>query len=119
MTITPEMCKTPSPVPDDYDWRTEAWLDETATRDISHYLAFHLITSLALESVNNGNEEDAQVFALLQPEITERYWKSKLADKIVNYRLVSAAAAGIDKIISQWLKERGSIDSTGPRKRGE
>ncbi len=93
----------------------EPWVDDSQVRALSHYIAFHVLTSLAAGDDDNAQEEqDEQVFCLLNPQLMERIWKSGSIGEIVHYRLATAAAMGIDKLISQWIRAYGSIEAVGP-----
>lgn len=105
-----DLCRTPDPMPENYDWRKEPWVDEKKVRALSHYIAHHVLTALAADSMPDNSEEDEQVLLLLSPEATEPIWRSPQADEIIRYRVACAAAMGIDKVISAWIKDKGSID---------
>jgi hypothetical protein len=109
-----EQTRTPTQFNDDYDWRKEPWVDDEKLRNLSQYIAHHILTAMRADGDNKQEQEDDRVWLLLSPVLTEKTWKSPQASEIIRYREVCAAAMGIDKMISQWLHRFGSIDHPGP-----
>lgn len=113
MEITREMLVTPKPIPPDYDWRKEPWVNDTNIRALSYYIAQHVLTAMAADGDDPADEQDERCFALLHPELTERVWKSSMAEDVIHYREACAAAMGIDRLITRWIQATGSVDAEG------
>jgi hypothetical protein len=115
--IPRDVTKTPSPIPPDYDWRKESWVNDDKIRALSYYIAYHVLTAMAGAGDDDRDENDQQVFVALNPAIAEKIWKSPAADEIIDPRLLCALAQGIDELITKWIETLGSIESKGMPKR--
>jgi hypothetical protein len=109
-----DQTRTPRNPPPDYDWRKELWVNDEPVRSLSYYIAFHVIVAMRTAGDDKIDERDNVTLTLLCPEITEMVWKGQGANEVIDNRIACAAAMGIDKLISQWMKRFGSIDAKGP-----
>lgn len=112
-----EMTHTPEPIPPEYDWRKELWVDEGKVRDLSYYIAHHILTAIAVDGDDDQGHEDQQVALLLSPQVTERVWKSE--EVVLRARVALAATIGVDRMITRWIEVLGSVDAKNNRPKGQ
>lgn len=115
--VKQEETTTPNPWPDGYDWRKETWLDESQTTDLEQTVALIIAAAMNADPEQANptplQTEDAQVFALLRPDLMECAVKGPAAPEIARYRLAAAIAQCLSMCRRQWIEKYGSADAPG------